>query len=303
MRKRLGQYRDQQIGLRKTIASQEQEWHRLMEKAPLGIAFVDKQRSITYLNDTMKDWLKINVNTKDHQLIQLDSINGNSRICFDQDNIARVLAGQKVSFKRKIYTDTQEPVYFKCTYEPLFRKDGNVEGFFSFIENITEMKKQVQNKLKSKDSEKVKLRYELDYRNRELFIKNMLITEKNNALNKIKDDLEFLRSHTSNEGTEKIRQIVYMIDQSIDKDDRWQSFKVSFERIHPSFFIKLSQDFPSLSQNELKHCAYMRMNLSNKEVASILHISPKSVEMARYRIKKKLNLEADTSLSTFIHAV
>jgi len=163
------------------------------------------------------------------------------------------------------------------------------------------MKKEVHAGAKSKGSEKSNLRYELDFRNRELFVKTMLISEKNNVLNKIKEELSTLKAHASEEGTNKIRQMIHTIDQSINQDERLKSFIVSFERIHPQFFEKLSLEYPALSQNELKHCAYIRMNLSNKEVANMLHISPKSVEMARYRIKKKLDLNARGSLIQFLN--
>ncbi len=77
----------------------------------------------------------------------------------------------------------------------------------------------------------------------------------------------------------------------------------TIERIHPNFFDQLLSRCDSLSQNELRHCAYIKMNLSKKEVAKIAGINHRSVEMAHYRIKRKLELPSNLSLSKFIHSL
>ncbi|MCB0471413.1 MAG: hypothetical protein KDC51_13280, partial [Flavobacteriaceae bacterium] len=70
--------------------------------------------------------------------------------------------------------------------------------------------------------------------------------------------------------------------------------------VHPGFFDFLNKNFPELTNNDLKACAYIRMNLSSKEVASLTNVSPKSVTMHRYRLKKKLNLDTEDSLKNFL---
>lgn len=150
---------------------------------------------------------------------------------------------------------------------------------------------------------KADLRAELDYKNRELFIKTMLISEKNNVMLKLKEGLRAMRSNLNPAGLAQSRKLIFLIDQSINQEEHLKGFIVSFEKIHPDFFDKLSDKHPELSQNELKHCAYLKMNLSNKEVANMLHISPKSVEMARYRIKKKLQLSSGVNLSRFVKKI
>ncbi len=84
---------------------------------------------------------------------------------------------------------------------------------------------------------------------------------------------------------------------NIDKD--WNNFKLYFENVHREFFIRLNQDFPDLTPNELKLAALIRLNLNIKESALILGISPESVKTARYRLRKKLNLEQETSILNF----
>jgi len=83
----------------------------------------------------------------------------------------------------------------------------------------------------------------------------------------------------------------------------WESFKLHFEKVHPDFFTKLLQRNPSLTQNDLRLCGFIKMNLSTKEIAKILNISDRAIQTARYRIKKKLNLSAEENLIQFIQSL
>jgi DNA-binding CsgD family transcriptional regulator len=73
-----------------------------------------------------------------------------------------------------------------------------------------------------------------------------------------------------------------------------------FNNIHTSFTQSLKEKFPNLSANDIKMCAYLRMNLSTKEIASILNISARGVEISRYRLRKKMDLENATNLTDFL---
>ena len=75
------------------------------------------------------------------------------------------------------------------------------------------------------------------------------------------------------------------------------------QQVHLRFFEKLQSNFPDLTPNELKLCAYTRINLSNKEIARLLNVNSSSVEMARYRMKKKVGLEGQTTITDFIQTV
>ena len=87
-------------------------------------------------------------------------------------------------------------------------------------------------------------------------------------------------------------------DTLIDKD--WEKFELYFNNIHTSFTQSLKEKFPNLSANDIKMCAYLRMNLSTKEIASILNISARGVEISRYRLRKKMDLENATNLTDFL---
>ncbi|MEO0473497.1 MAG: tetratricopeptide repeat protein [Bacteroidota bacterium] len=141
---------------------------------------------------------------------------------------------------------------------------------------------------------------ELDQKNRELTSTAMNLMHKNEALSDVLDKLACLQKHLPTEYAQQVRNIANLIPNGLRMDKDWEYLKLHFEEVHPDFFQKLRQKFPGLTESELKHCAYIRLNLSNKAVARLVHISDRSVQMARYRIKKKLNLLREDSLSAFI---
>jgi len=91
-----------------------------------------------------------------------------------------------------------------------------------------------------------------------------------------------------------------LVDDTQGFGDEWENMLRHFNEIHPGFFIRLQERGPELTPHDLKHCAYIRMNLSTKEIGRMLNISERSVQTARYRIKKKLNLVQDTDLISFL---
>jgi len=85
------------------------------------------------------------------------------------------------------------------------------------------------------------------------------------------------------------------------KSNIWEEFETIFTNIHPDFYKNLRTNFPSLTYKELRLCALVKMNMSSKEISNLLHLNTNSIETARSRIRKKLNLSnSDIKLSAFI---
>jgi len=101
----------------------------------------------------------------------------------------------------------------------------------------------------------------------------------------------------------KLSKLVKNIEQISHGQDSFSDFKRVFENIDPSFFQKLSQINPKLTSLDLKHCAYIKLNLDNYEISKILNVEPKSIQMTRYRVKKKLKLDERTSLKQFVNSL
>jgi ligand-binding sensor domain-containing protein/DNA-binding CsgD family transcriptional regulator len=127
--------------------------------------------------------------------------------------------------------------------------------------------------------------------------KSML--HKNKLMNKLDAELQKLNSNKEipSGDLKGLRQIV---DKHKNPDEEWKVFEMSFNKTYDNYLVKLSTQFPGLTPADLKMAAYIRMNISSKEIAGLLNISLKSIEMARYRLRKKLNLQREQNLTEFL---
>ncbi|WP_255068230.1 triple tyrosine motif-containing protein [Lacihabitans sp. LS3-19] len=124
----------------------------------------------------------------------------------------------------------------------------------------------------------------------ELANSTMVLIKKNELLSQIKEEV-------TDKVKEKSDSILRLIEKNISTNSDWKVFESNFNQVHESFLKKLQQDFPMLSHGDLKLAAYLRMNLSTKEIAQLLNITARSVELKRYRLRKKLNITSDENLN------
>jgi len=146
-----------------------------------------------------------------------------------------------------------------------------------------------------------KLRAEMKQKDKELANSTMQMIQKSKSLNSIKKDLNKLSREIGDELiTNNINSMVRKIDREIDTKSQWDVFEKHFESVHEEFLKRLKVQYPNLTPRELKLCAYLRLNISSKEIATLMNISTRGVEISRYRLRKKLELEHDTNLTEFI---
>tara|TARA_R110002049_G_scaffold32570_9_gene108324 strand:- start:10048 stop:12774 length:2727 start_codon:yes stop_codon:yes gene_type:complete len=138
-----------------------------------------------------------------------------------------------------------------------------------------------------------KLNQDIDNKNRELAISTMSIIKKNRVLNKIKKELK------RNKHIDNITALE-LINSNLSDSKDWSFFEQAFNNADKDFLEKIKKSHPDLTPNDLRFCAYLRLNLSSKEMAPLLNISTKSVETKRYRLRKKLGLEHDSGLVNYI---
>jgi len=139
------------------------------------------------------------------------------------------------------------------------------------------------------------LQQDIEARNRELAISTMSMINKNTTLNKLKSELV-----KSNQDDQTIEPALSIIDQALKNDEDWEFFEKAFNHADKKFFKRIKEKHPSLTPNDLRLCVYLRLNLSSKEIAPLLNISARSVEIKRYRLRKKLDLERDVNLSEYV---
>lgn len=138
------------------------------------------------------------------------------------------------------------------------------------------------------------LQQDIDNKNRELAISTMSIIKKNEFLNNIKEELK------DTDQAKGIAPIIKIIDKNLNNTDDWKLFEEAFNNADKDFLKKVKAKHAALTPNDLRLCAYLRLNLSSKEIAPLLNISPKSVEVKRYRLRKKMELAHETSLTNYI---
>ncbi|MEI7982109.1 MAG: triple tyrosine motif-containing protein, partial [Bacteroidota bacterium] len=145
------------------------------------------------------------------------------------------------------------------------------------------------------------LHLEMIHKEKELANSTMLIIKKNNILNKLQSDLQDVKSTMSNEvAKNSINSLIKRIDKEIDNEKQWKVFNLHIEQVYEELFKKLKERCPDLTPRELSLCAYLRMNISSKEIATLMNISARGVEISRYRIRKKLRLDREANLTEFM---
>jgi ligand-binding sensor domain-containing protein/DNA-binding CsgD family transcriptional regulator len=145
-----------------------------------------------------------------------------------------------------------------------------------------------------------KLHAELQSKTRELANSAMSLVYKNELLQKLSGEMIKLKDKDGKKvADDQIRKVQKIIDEGMNDERDWSLFETSFNEAHGSFFKKLKANYPDLVPNDLKLCAYLHMNMSSKEMASLLNISLRGVEIRRYRLRKKLNIPHDKNLAEF----
>jgi tetratricopeptide (TPR) repeat protein len=147
--------------------------------------------------------------------------------------------------------------------------------------------------------EKARLEDLVAHKTRELTSKMMHIFQKNEMINTLQEKLNELKPETRSE----LKPLFQDLKNNLDLGKDWENFQRHFVEVHPRFFATLLDRFPSLSLNEQKLLAYIRLKMSNKEIADLMNTSTKSVEMARYRLKKKFNLSHEDSLDRWLERI
>lgn len=147
--------------------------------------------------------------------------------------------------------------------------------------------------------ENEKLQETVIRKSEELANSTMMLVKKNEVLTNLKDEiLKRVKEKTLEK--KEINDIVKFIDRNISTKTDWKVFETNFNQVHETFLKKLTDLHPNLSHGDLKLAAYLRMNLSSKEIAQLLNITLRSVELKRYRLRKKMDLPGDINLNDYM---
>jgi tetratricopeptide (TPR) repeat protein len=147
--------------------------------------------------------------------------------------------------------------------------------------------------------EKENLERDLNYKNKELTTNALYLLKKNEFIINLSNELKNLRYSFKPENRKVIDRIIRDMEQTTS-EDVWKEFEIRFQEVHTDFYNKLAEKHPDLSPNELRLCAFLRLNMSTKEISSITFQSYNSIIMARHRLRKKLNMDSNDNLIAFL---
>ncbi|MCI4444237.1 MAG: hypothetical protein JHC39_12110 [Lentimicrobium sp.] len=160
------------------------------------------------------------------------------------------------------------------------------------------MELKAENQLSSQEYEKYILELELKSKSSEVTGKSLSIAKQGEMIENIQKILE---SETDvNKLKNEIKKAIKI--NSINKHE-WEIFETNLNQIHNEFIINLSKKYPILTPKDIKLCIYLKMNLSSKEIAPMMNISFRGVDLHRYRLRKKLNLSQDENIYKFLLSV
>lgn len=166
---------------------------------------------------------------------------------------------------------------------------------FSYYNNL------LKNRLAKLEQDK--LQQEIEFEQRRLALSTLQLSQHNDVLKNLKKDIEKIGNIDPELIKNQTRSIIKTLENDLNIDNEWDKFKLHFEVVSPHFFEILKERSTQLTDLDLKHCAYLKMNLTPKQVAQILGVAPKSVTLSRVRIKKKLQLPEEESLADFLQKI
>jgi hypothetical protein len=154
--------------------------------------------------------------------------------------------------------------------------------------------------LKNRELEKEKLERELEFKKGDLSDLTLYLSNLKEANTKMLERLNEAKNKKPDEQKELIKEISTEMLTQLSSDKKTGLIKENVSQINKEFYDKLLQLFPDLTKSELELCGLFRLNMSNKEIGVLKNISPESVKMSRYRLRKKLGLKPEDDIYRFV---
>lgn len=186
------------------------------------------------------------------------------------------------------------------------RKGLYASGMFTFIAVSALLYFSFKQRLKKNKIEREKqeemYKQEIEFKKKELASQTLHLVQKNTFIQELKENLEKIKQSPELFKVE-FRRLVMLLKKESAEDKDWEVFKSYFTEVHNNFDNKIKEIYADISEKEIRLASFLRMNLSTKEIASMLNVLPESVSKSKYRLKKKLNLDKDTDLNTFLNTL
>lgn len=177
-------------------------------------------------------------------------------------------------------------------------------GLIGFLIWYSQKNKLVKSELKTKylNLEKESLSNDIERKNKELTSTVLNLIERNKLIGDIAEHLEKMKMAENGESNLELTRLIRTIDKESTKK-LWKEFELRYVEVHRDYFSKLNEQYPNLTSNERRLCAFIKLNMSSKEISSITYQSPQSLKIARYRLRKKIGLSRSENLNAFLNSI
>ncbi|MFT3738663.1 MAG: tetratricopeptide repeat protein [Breznakibacter sp.] len=200
-----------------------------------------------------------------------------------------LIAREKVEIEQEKLKNMEERNLLQQQREELVRQQAELE------------KQKLEEELAMLESQQSHLSSTIDENHRSLLATSMQREQHMEFLSQMQAQLNELKNLPGKKEWEPaVNQLISAVKSRISQEDDWDKIKLYFEKVHPQFFETLKARHPDLSVNELKMCAYTKINMNGKEISRLLNINPNSVQVARYRLKRKMNLSESVNFSDYV---
>jgi tetratricopeptide (TPR) repeat protein len=167
---------------------------------------------------------------------------------------------------------------------------------FLFIRKYQKQKQTIM------EQEALLLKERLEHSQKELASKALRLASQNEFRIKMIETTGQVYEHLDETGKESLNTLLKNLESRVDQS-AWQEFETRFEQVHEAFFDKINSLFPDLTPNDRRICAFLKLNMSTKDIALLTHRSPRSIESARYRLKKKFGLDPEEDILAFLQSI
>ncbi len=266
--------------------------YRLMQQPDSAIVYLELSHALSDELYTLENNRQIalmqtlyEVEQKNNEIIQLNAAKRIDMILLLAAGLVSVLTGV-LAF---LYSSRQR---MKLRNQQALHEQNN---------RIFEAKHElVEAELKNRQLQEEILKKQLELKSQSLSTHTLHLIQKNQMLDELKNELTLLVKDDKRDQKKQLRQVIQKINLSFSQDEYWEEFRTVFDQVHQDFVARITQTFPNLTAYDLRVIALLKMNITSADMATLLGITPDSLRVARYRLRKKLNLQEGDSLTAFV---
>ncbi len=280
----------------------EKMFRLLFETAPDGIILSSLDGKILstnkaienllgYSSDEIRNLTNSDITPRNWQNTELETVNDALQ---NSENVR--------SFEKEYLRKDKIAIPALVTIWIIYNEDGTPIQLGTYVKDLSIEKKAAELEKSLFQKEKEQLEKDLDSKNRELNLKITKLIEVNALVRGVISDLELILKKDPKEKNMEIKLVINEL-MNHTNDDLWKQMELTFGQIHQSFYVKIYKLFPNLTRNEKRLCAFLKMNLSTKDISSITHQTIRSIEVARARLRIKMKLKRSDSLTKFFSQI